>query len=84
MKFIALVFLCSVFIFAFIHFLGKIKKPLKRALFSVVCGPVVLFVVNLVSSYTSVIIPVTVLSLSATMTLGVPGVALMTLLTVMF
>ena len=84
MKYIAVIFLCSIFVFSVIHFLGKIKKPFKRAFVSVLCGPAVLVVVNLFSSITSVVIPITQLSLSVTMMLGVPGVALMTLSTLIF
>ena len=83
MKIIALVFLCSVFIFAFIHFLGKIKKPLKRAFLSVTSGPLVLIILNFITSITGVYIPLSQMSFIVSMIFGIPGVATLTLMQIL-
>ena len=73
----------SFLVFSLIHFLGKNKKPFKRAFWSVVCGPLCLVVVNILSSITDVLIPVTELSLMTTVAGGIPGVALMVIMSVL-
>ena len=68
--------------FSFIHYASKKKKPFKRAFLSMMTGLLALTAVNLLSGYSGVYIPVTKLSLLLSLIGGVPGVALMTLLTV--
>ena len=71
------------FVFSIIRFLGKNKKPCKRAFVSVLCGPLCLIVVNILSSITGVLVPVTELSLMTTVAGGIPGVALMVIMSVL-
>ena len=72
----------SVFlIFSFIHYAAKKKKPFTRAFLSMLTGILVLCAVNLLSGLTGVYLPVTKLTLLASMIGGVPGVALLVLLT---
>lgn len=71
------------FVFSVIHFLGKNKKPCKRALLSVLFGPLCLIVVNVLSSVTGVLIPVTELSLMTSVMGGIPGVALLVVMSVL-
>ena len=70
-------------VFSIIHFWGKNKKPCKRAFVSVLCGPLCLIVVNILSSITGVLVPVTELSLMTTVAGGIPGVALMVIMSVL-
>ena len=69
-------------VFSFIHFAAKKKKPFKRALLSILAGLLTLGVVNILSGMTGVYIPVTQLTLLTSAAGGVPGVALMVLLSV--
>ncbi|MBE6824029.1 MAG: transcriptional regulator [Ruminococcaceae bacterium] len=69
--------LCSFLLFSIIHFLGKNKKPCKRAFLSLLCGPLTLVVVNLISSFTGVLVPFSELSLITSVAGGIPGVALL-------
>lgn len=77
------IFICAAstfLIFSFIHFAAKKKKPFKRAFLSMLIGILVLCGVNLLSGLTGVYIPVTKLTLLASMAGGVPGVAVLVLL----
>ena len=79
------IFICTVstfLIFSFIHYAAKKKKPFKRALLSMVLGVGTLIAVNLLAGMTGVYIPVTNLTLVASMAGGIPGVALLVLLSV--
>lgn len=67
-------------VLSFIHYAAKKKKPFKRAFLSMLCGVVTLAVVNLLSTLTTVYIPVTWLSLTVSAAGGVPGVALLVIL----
>lgn len=67
-------------IFSFIHYASKKKKPFKRAFLSMLIGAAVLCAVNLLSGLTGVYIPVTRLTLFCSLVGGVPGVALLVLL----
>ena len=69
-------------IFSFIHYAGKNKKPFKRALLSMLVGIAALTAVNLTSGLSGVYIPVTQLSLLISGAGGLPGVALLVLLSV--
>ena len=77
------VFICAVsvfLVFSFIHYAAKKKKPFKRAFLSMLIGILVLCVVNLLSGLTGVYVPVTKLTLLASMAGGVLGVAVLVLL----
>ena len=70
------------FIFSFIHYAAKKKKPFKRAFLSMVLGVLTLCAVDLLAGMTGVYIPVTRLTLLTSVAGGVPGVALLVLLSV--
>ena len=77
------VFICAVstfLVFSFIHYAAKKKKPFKRAFLSMLSGIAALCAVNLFAGMTGVYIPVTQLTLLSSMAGGIPGVALMVLL----
>ncbi len=80
MLFIVIVSLSTFLIFSFIHYAAKKKKPFKRAFLSMLIGVAVLCAVNLLSGFTGVYIPVTKLMLLTSMAGGIPGVALLVLL----
>ena len=75
-----LIFIGIFLAFSFIHYAAKKKKPFKRAFLSMLVGILVLSVVNLLSPLTTVYIPVTELSLILSSAGGIPGVALMVIL----
>ena len=70
-------------VFSFIHYASHSKKPFKRALFSILIGLLSLAAVDLLSSFTSVYIPITTLSVLTSAVGGLPGTALMVMLTMM-
>ena len=80
MLFLFLSSLITFFVFSFIHYAEKKKKPFKRAFLSMLPGLVVLCGVNLLAGLTGVYIPVTQLTLLTSMAGGIPGVALLVLL----
>ena len=69
-------------LFSFIHYAGKKKKPFLRAFLSMLLGIGALTAVNLLSGLTGVYIPVTKLSLMVSAVGGIPGTALMVMLSV--
>lgn len=74
--------LCGVFLlFSFILFAAKNKKPFKRAFLYMLLGVLSLCVVNLISSLSGVYVPVTTLSLLTSAIGGLPGTALLVMLT---
>lgn len=76
-------FICIVstfLVFSFIHYAAKKKKPFKRAFVSMLLGLAALCGVDLIAGLTGVYIPVTRLTMLASMAGGVPGVALLVLL----
>ncbi|MBQ0098583.1 MAG: pro-sigmaK processing inhibitor BofA family protein [Oscillospiraceae bacterium] len=74
------VLLCSFFVFSFIHFCSKNKKPFKRALLSMIIGPVTLIIVDLLSSVTGVYVPISNLSVISSIVGGIPSVALLVMM----
>lgn len=71
----------SVFlVFSFIHYAAKKKKPFKRAFLSMLLGVLTLCAVDLLSGVSGVYIPVTRLTLFTSAAGGIPGVALLVLL----
>ena len=77
---IVLIYIGIFLTLSFIHYAAKKKKPFKRAFFSMLIGVLALLTVNLLSTLTTVYIPVTTLSLTVSAAAGIPGVALMILL----
>ncbi|MBQ3264969.1 MAG: pro-sigmaK processing inhibitor BofA family protein [Ruminococcus sp.] len=67
-------------VFSFIHYAAKKKKPFKRAFLSMLLGVATLCAVDLFAGLTGVYIPVTRLTLLTSLAGGVPGVALLVLL----
>ncbi len=80
---LVLTLLGAFFLFSFILFAAKNKKPFKRAFLYLLFGVLSLTVVNLCSSMTGVYIPVTRLSLIVSTVGGLPGVALLVMLTLL-
>ena len=66
--------------FSFIHYAAKKKKPFKRAFLSMLCGLGGLVLLDLLSGFTGVYLPVTGLSLLISTVGGIPGLALLVLL----
>ena len=66
--------------FSFIHYAAKKKKPFKRALISMLCGVGGLILLDLLSGFTGVYLPITELSLLISTVGGLPGLALLVLL----
>lgn len=64
-------------VFAFVHFISKKKYPFKRALLSMCLGAGTLAAIDLLSPFTGVYIPVSVLSVLTSVIGGVPGVTLL-------
>ena len=64
-------------VFAIIHFLGKNKRPFKRALLSMLCGAGTLAAINATGVFTGVYLPVSLLSVLISIIGGIPGVTLM-------
>lgn len=67
----------TIILFTFLHFISKNKHPFKRALLSMCAGLLTLLFVNLLSAFTKVYIPVSLLSLLTAAVGGVPGVTLL-------
>lgn len=80
MLFVLLSLVSAFFLFSFIHYAAKKKKPFKRAFLSMLLGALLLCAVNLTAGITGVYIPVTRLTLLTSVAGGVPGVALLVLL----
>ena len=71
-------------LFALLYFVQKNKHPFKRALGSMCIGLGVLIGINLVSEWTHVYIPVSLLSVLTSAIGGVPGVTLILFLNLFF
>lgn len=56
------------------------KHPVRSALLNLLVGPVCMIIINIISIFTKVSIPISPLSLGVSSTLGVPGVTAMLLL----
>ncbi len=64
----------SFIIFSIIHKINKNKRPVKRALISILSGAAALAAVDLTSFFTGVYIPLSLLSITVSLVLGIPGV----------
>lgn len=67
-------------LFSFINYACKKKKPFKRAFLSILCGVLVLVLVDALAGVSGVYIPVTAFTLSVAAIGGIPGVAGLVLL----
>lgn len=73
-----LILLFSCFLlFALLHAAAKNKRPFKRALLSMGSGALTLTAINLLSGFTGVYLPVSLLSVLVSLIGGVPGVTLL-------
>ncbi|MBQ9247767.1 MAG: pro-sigmaK processing inhibitor BofA family protein [Ruminococcus sp.] len=80
MLFVIICVIVTFLFFSFIHFAAKKKKPFKRAFLSMLLGVLTLCGVDLLAGMTGVYIPFTVLTLCTSIVGGMPGVALLVLL----
>lgn len=74
---ICLIIFSTFIVFAFIHYLGKSKRPFKRALLSLCSGAFTLLAVNISGIFTGVYLPISLLSIFVALIGGIPGVTLM-------
>ncbi len=75
--FIPLVLIISFIVFSVIHKISKNKRPFKRAFISLLSGLLSLIAVDVLSIFTGVYIPISVLSILTAIVLGIPGVTSM-------
>lgn len=78
--FIPIALISAVVVFSVIHKISKNKRPFKRALVSVISGISALITVDILSVFTGVYIPVSILSILISIILGIPGVTSMLIL----
>lgn len=71
-------------LFTLLHIASKNKRPLRRALLSMLTGIVSLLLVNLSTGLTGVAIPVSLLSVLISLIGGIPGVTLILALRLFF
>lgn len=64
----------SFVIFAIIHKISKNKKPVRRAFLSLITGFLTLVAVNISSVFTGVSLPYSMLTITASLIGGIPGV----------
>ncbi len=69
-----------VLVMAIIRKIEGAKAPLRATVLSMLAGVLSLIAVNVCSGYTNVSIPVSVLSLSVSAVLGIPGVTMLLIL----
>lgn len=81
---IALTIFLVFILFAIIHYISKNKRPFKRSLISMLCGILTLLAVNLSGIFTSVTLPISLMSILVALIGGVPGVTLMLSLNLFF
>ncbi len=74
---ISILLLSCLLFFAALHAAAKKKRPVKRALLSMGSGALTLAAVNLLSGFTGVYLPVSLLSVLVSLIGGVPGVTLL-------
>ncbi len=68
--------------FLLIHLISKSKKPIKNAVLSILTGILAMLCVNLTTVFTGVFLPVSTLTVSASIIGGLPCVTLMLLLNI--
>lgn len=67
-----------------IYFILKYKHPFINALKSVIPGTVCLVLLNVLSGFTGINIPINSANLSISALLGIPGVSIITILNTLF
>ena len=83
-KILATIFIICVIVFFVINRLCKVKSAFARALISAISGPLVLFILNFSSQFTSVGIPTSLFSVAVSIIMGIPGVITMLILNLFF
>ncbi|MBQ5347952.1 MAG: pro-sigmaK processing inhibitor BofA family protein [Ruminococcus sp.] len=82
--FLPVTVLASFIVFIIIQKISKNKRPCKRAFISLVSGLSSLIVVDLLSVFTGVYIPISLLSILISIVLGIPGVTSMLCINLIF
>lgn len=77
---IAIIAVLIILFLILIQVSAKVKKPIRKALLSMIVGILSLLAVNLFSSFTGVSLPVSMLSLGISAVGGIPGVTTMLIL----
>lgn len=83
-KIITGVTLGTIIFFAILYAVKKSKKPLKRATTTVATGVISLAAVNIAGIFTGVYIPVSTLSICASVVGGIPAVTAMLIIDTFF
>ncbi|MDE7389900.1 MAG: pro-sigmaK processing inhibitor BofA family protein [Lachnospiraceae bacterium] len=78
------VVLTAAVVFSVLNVIGKAKNPLKKSIMTMLSGVGALAAVNLLSSFTAVCIPVSVVSIAVSVVGGIPGVTLILALNAFF
>ncbi len=73
-----------IIVFSVIHLIAGNKRPVKKSVISILIGIAALAAVNLTSSFTGVVLPVSLLSVLVSAGGGIPGVTLMLALNLFF
>ena len=71
-------------IFSIVNAAAGFKKPLRKSLYSIMIGIASLVLVHFLRPYTGVDVPISIMSLTVSSLLGIPGTALILALNVFF
>lgn len=74
----------AVILFSILNSIGKSKRPFKKSICTVISGAAALAAVNLLSPFTGVAVPISVMSLLVSVVGGIPGVTLILALNAFF
>lgn len=74
------VIIFSFLVYGIIYKLAKKKKPFKRAFLTMLIGLSVLIAVDIAGIFTGVYLPISMLSVTVSACLGIPGIASMIVL----
>lgn len=72
-----IVYVITLIVFSIIHKIGKNKKPVRKSIISLSTGFMCLIVVNILSVFTNVYIPFSILSILVSTIGGIPGVTML-------
>jgi len=70
-------------IFTVLHCFSRNKRPFRRAFISMICGLFTLLAVNISGIFTGIYLPVSLLSVTAAVIGGIPGITLMLALNIL-
>lgn len=68
------------FSLVFIQILVRAKRPVRKAISGILTGTFSLFAVNLLGTFTSVTLPISLLSIGISAVAGIPGVTMLLIL----